>query len=198
MDGTPQPPPSPTEQKFLEDLQVVCLFPPSYQDAILNDIAEDWRLSLDEVRFELEKYSNLTDFYRIAWTRWLEPTSKKPHEITPLVARVRARAATRRELLYLGAYSVAAISNADAVTLAALERLGTKKRSRTANTLLIMAALDFAHRHQRPPRNAELRKFVQSAEHSARYEAVTDENWNRHVRNSGVHFLFALANRTGG
>lgn len=175
---------------------MVCLFPPSAQEIILKEIADDWDQPFDDVRLAFDQISPLLkEFYLIAWTRWLEPTSAKLHEITPLVARVRAQAATRREILYLGAYSVAAIGNADDATLAALRRLGTKKLSKPANIQLLMAALDFYDRHKRPPRFAELKKFVESAENSTRYLSVTTANWTRHVRESGACFLIALATK---
>lgn len=185
--------PSPAEQEFLVDLRVVCLFPEVAQEIILQDIAKDWGATLDDVRFVFNKTPLLHAFFKEAWTRWLEPTSQKAHEITALVARVRAGAATDREVRWLGAYSVAALMNSDLDALTALKRLGTKKRGGSGDVQVLLAAMDFFERHQRAPRKSELEKFVEAGQRKSLYSAVDLGNWNRHVRRSGVDPLFVIA-----
>ncbi len=176
------------------ELQLIYLFPEREREEQLLDTASEWNVPLAQVREDFQAQRLMGEWLQIFWARVLEPTKPKFHEITPILARVQHGCATDREFDWLGLRLGVAIQFNEHKLLKLVVKLVTRPPRIKAAHLISTASFDFFDDHGRLPSFTELRDHVRNAtgERAIKYDPITEDNWTRHLRLSGVSTLFQL------
>lgn len=177
------------------ELDEIYLFPAQERAALVEEMTNRYPIPASVIAQDLLEHRWMGEWLRTFWARILEPTLPEFHEITPILARVRCGCSTDREFDWLGQRIAMAISLDEHVILKLVAKLATKPINYKAPYLMTKAAQDYFDDHNRFPSFTELRVHVQEAtgERAIKYEPLSEENWTRILRLSGVANIFRIA-----
>jgi hypothetical protein len=180
--------------KYDVELQEIYLFPESEHDELIRETALEWNISEAQARADFLAQRRMGEWLRRFWARMLVPTAPTFDEATPIIARVRHGCATDREFDWLGLRLALAVQLDDHQFLKLAVKLATKPLVIKAPHLMSIAMFDFFEDHDRFPSFTEFRDYVQNAtgEKAIKYETLSEDNWTRHLRSSGVRMLFQI------
>lgn len=176
------------------ELDEIYLFPERERANLVEEMTNRYPLPAFVIAQDFMEHRWMGNWLRIFWARILEPTLPDFHEITPILARVRCGCSTDREFDWLGQRIALAISLDEHNILKLVTKLTKREVRYKAPYLMTKAMHEYFDDHQRFPTFTEFQTYVQEStgERAIEYQPLTDDNWTRILRLSGVSNLFRI------